>query len=145
MPISWSYNSPPSDVGPTGGSSQVVPFCRRMDPLTGELLFDKTRRTWLSTQSPVGETLLQALRTKKGTAMRDPTYGLDLSAVENQFENADVLLAHAIQSCLQRYVSDGRLAEKPRVTIAVFGEAAVPRIEFMDAAGNSGVITGQQV
>lgn len=143
MPYSWSYLSPATGASVVAQSrTRLVPFCRRHHPVTGDLLFDASRRSWEAAQSPLGEALLMALRTQKGTAARDMSYGIDLSKVDNQRENAAVMLRNAILDCLQRFVANGRLKRPVTVTTTVFGEAVLPKISFEDAQGNSGVIAG---
>ena len=147
MPTSYSWSLASSSSAVAGSSFvKSVPFCRKRDPLTGELLFDAARRTWATTSSPVGETLLSALRTLKTTAARDLSHGLDGSNFENARPNARALIKNAIDDCLRRYVADGRLAEKPKVTVDTIDTGASVvvsvRIDFKDSQGRSDSIFG---
>lgn len=152
---SWTVASSGSSGGGASASSAGVgtgtdgrrayAITRKMDPLTGDVVFDDTRRSWAE-GAPVMERVLRCLRTERGTAMRDPSYGVDWSPVDNARTGAAVAAKQAIKDALKRYVDAGDLAN---LTVevdsikAASGRALLFRLTFADVRGVTFAVTGR--
>ena len=77
-------------------------MARKMDPLTGALEVTGTGAWTLG--MPMAEVVLRCLRTRKGAARRDPTYGVDLTGLDNARPNAAAVAQMAIEQALARWV-----------------------------------------
>lgn len=120
-------------------------FTRQMEPDTGDAVFDEARRSW-ALGSPLAERVLRCLRTQKGAAQRDPTYGLDQSALENARPNAAVAAQQAIRNALQRFVDRGHLAQlvvETDVIAHAGGRAFLFRVSFRDPMGDRFTVSGR--
>jgi len=152
---SWTVASATSSGGGAGSSAAGVgtgvdgrrayAITRKMDPMTGDVVFDATRRSWAQ-GAPVMERVLRCLRTEKGTALRDPSYGVDWSPVDNARTGAAAAAKQAIQDALKRYVDAGDLA---KLTIevdsikAASGRALLFKLTFADVRGVTFAVTGR--
>ncbi len=152
---SWTVASSGSSGGGASASSAGVgtgtdgrrayAITRKMDPMTGDVVFDDTRRSWAE-GAPVMERVLRCLRTERGTAMRDPSYGVDWSPVDNARTGAAVAAKQAIRDALKRYADAGDLAN---LTVevdsikAASGRALLFRLTFADVRGVTFAVTGR--
>lgn len=151
----WSLAAPASSGSASGSSAAGVgtgvdgrrayAITRKMDPMTGDVVFDATRRSWAE-GAPIMERVLRCLRTERGTAMRDPAYGVDWSPVDNARTGAAVAAKQAIKDALKRYVDAGELAN---LTVevdsikAASGRALLFRLTFADVRGVTFAVTGR--
>lgn len=132
-------------VGTGTDGRRAYAVTRKMDPLTGDVVFDDTRRSWAE-GAPVMERVLRCLRTERGTAMRDPSYGVDWSPVDNARTGAAVAAKQAIKDALKRYVDAGDLAN---LTVevdsikAASGRALLFRLTFADVRGVTFAVLGR--
>ena len=85
-------------------------FTRQYDPATRDVRFDTARASWRQ-GSPAAELVTAALSTRKGEAARDPSYGIDLSRVQNAAPNATAEYRAAAEAALARYVTSGALRD----------------------------------
>jgi len=132
-------------VGTGVDGRRAYAVTRKMDPLTGDVLFDTSRRTW-ATGAPLMERVLRCLRTERGTAMRDPGYGVDWSPVDNARSNAGVAAQQAITEALRRFVDAGDLRDLTVQTDAIKaagGMAFLFKLTFRDVRGETFAITGR--
>ena len=142
---SSSSGASSAGVGTGVGGGRAYAITRKMDPMTGDVLFDDTRRSWAE-GAPVMERVLRCLRTERGTAMRDPSYGVDWSPVDNARTGAAVAAKQAITSALKRYVDAGDLANlKVEVDSikAASGRALLFKLTFADVRGVTFAVTGR--
>ena len=132
-------------VGTGVDGRRAYAVTRKMDPLTGDVLFDSTRRTW-ALGAPLMERVLRCLRTERGTALRDPSYGVDWSPVDNARANAAVAAKQAITDALKRFVDAGDLRDLRVQTDAVraaSGMAFLFKLTFRDVRGETFAINGR--
>ncbi len=118
---------------------------REMDPMTGDVVFDATRRTW-ATGAPLTERVLRCLRTERGTAARDPSYGVDWSAVDNARTNSGVAAQQAITEALRRFVDAGDLRDLRVLTDSIpaaSGRAFLFKVTFRDVRGETFALNGR--
>jgi hypothetical protein len=143
-----SAGSPGTSIDAYGtGADGRTPyaFSRQMDAMTGDAVFDEDRRSW-ALGAPLAERVLRCLRTTKGTAGRDPSYGMDWSTVDNARTNAAVAAKQAIKNALQRFVDRGVLAQLVVETDVVNtsdGKAFLFKVSFRDPLGSKFSITGR--
>lgn len=129
-----------SSAAPLGtgvGGTRPYSFSRKMEPLTGDAVFDAARRSW-SLGAPVMERVLRCLRTERGTAARDPRYGVDWSPVDNARANAGAAAKQAITAALKSFVDAGDLVGlvvEVDVAKAASGRAMIFKLSFSDARG----------
>lgn len=120
-------------------------FSRQMNPDTGDAVFDDSRRSW-ALGAPLAERVLRCLRTQKGLALRDPSYGIDWSAMDNARTNAGVAAQQAIKNALQRFVDRGALTQLVVETDVVNtsdGKAFLFKVSFRDPMGSKFNVTGR--
>lgn len=159
MPVSYSWTisggGSGSSVGGgrrgsagfgTGADGRVpYAFSRQMEPETGDAVFDESRRSW-ALGAPLAERVLRCLRTSKGSALRDPSYGLDWSAMDNARTNAGVAAQQAIKNALQRFVDRGALTQlvvETDVITTSDGKAFLFKVSFRDPMGSRFTATGR--
>lgn len=85
-------------------------YTRQFDPISRDPRFDTTRATWRQ-GAPAAELITATLATDLGSAARDPSWGIDLTRVQNARGNADVELRAAVERALARYVDAGTLRD----------------------------------
>ena len=154
MPTPYSWTVAGASSGGSSGTSsagvgtgtdgrRAYAVTRKMDPMTGDVIFDDTRRSWAE-GAPVMERVLRCLRTERGTAMRDPAYGVDWSPVDNARTGAAVAAKQAIRDALKRYIDAGELAN---LTVevdsikAASGRALLFKLTFADVRGVTFAVT----
>lgn len=159
MPTSYSWTvasgASGSSAGAPGalletygtGADERTPYAlsRQMDPLTGDAVFDVSRRSW-ALGAPLAERVLRCLRVPKGQAQRDPSYGVDWSAVDNARVNAAATARQAIVTALQRFVDRGELVELRVETDslpAAGARAFLLKVSFRDPRGTTYRLTGR--
>lgn len=113
-------------------------FSPALDPLTGDVKFSQTRSSWTEGQ-PLVEKVIRCLRTPKGSALRDPTYGVDAGAFENARENAPAEAEAAIRAALQRFISRGELTDLA-VEVEAQGTSLVFEVRFKDPRDPAAVL-----
>jgi phage baseplate assembly protein W len=116
-------------------------YSRKLDPLTGDYPFDTNKGTWIAGH-PMAERIHRCLRTPRGSAMRDPDYGLDTSQLDNARPNAESLLKNAIVRALDRYVKAGLLKTQPTVTTEKQGNLILYEVRFLDPQDQPGAVSG---
>lgn len=133
-------------VGTGADGRRPYAFTRQHNPDTGDVLFDDARRSW-AVGVPVLERVLACLRIEKGTAKRDPEYGIDWSLVDNARENVASLAEQAIRTGLARFEKRGALADlEVRVELERIEGGAVlrPYLAFSDPRGQRFEIEGER-
>lgn len=118
---------------------------RKMDPLTGDIVFDAARATWAN-GAPVTERVLRCLRTERGTAARDPSYGVDWTGVDNARTNVEAIAAQAVRVALQRFERRGDLVGLVVEAVVARTDAGARmdlRVQFADARGQKTTIMGE--
>lgn len=158
MPASytWYVSAGPSSVSTGTGTSGFgtgadgrtpYAFCRSMNPLTGDVLFDQTRSSW-KLGAPIAERVLRTLRTPLGSARRDPGYGVDWSQVDNARTNVASIATQAIRNALAEYVSRGELSDLDVQTETQDrnggGVLLALQVSFRDARGAQVQLTGRR-
>lgn len=145
-PASGGSSAPSAPgVGTGVDGRRAYAVTRKMDPMTGDVVFDTTRRTW-ATGAPLMERVLRCLRTERGTAQRDPSYGVDWSPVDNARSNSGVAAQQAITEALRPFVDAGDLRDLRVQTDAIKaagGMAFLFKLTFRDVRGETFAITGR--
>lgn len=129
------------------GADERTPyaFSRRMDAMTGDAIFDASRRSW-ALGAPLAERVLRCLRVERGQALRDPSYGVDWSPAENARTNSSVAAKQAISVALKRFVDRGEIVDlvvEVSTTDAAGGKAFLFKIAFRDPRGTVYKLTGR--
>lgn len=120
-------------------------FSRQMEPETGDAVFDETRRSW-ALGAPLAERVLRCLRVQRGQAARDPSYGVDWSALDNARTNAAVAARQAITAALKRFADRGELVDlvvEADVIPAAGAKAFLFKLSFRDPKGTVYKLTGR--
>lgn len=120
-------------------------FSRQMEPETGDAVFDEARRSW-ALGAPLAERVLRCLRVQRGQAARDPSYGVDWSALDNARANAAVAARQAITAALKRFVDRGELVDlvvETDVIPAAGAKAFLFKLSFRDPKGTVYRLTGR--
>lgn len=104
-------------------------FAVQLDGVTGDVVFDKTtgRR---AAGHPLVEKVLRWMRTPRGRALRDPSYGPDLQGLDNVAPNAAAVLEQRIRAGLKERFGAELLVE--RVTCDVQGGWLLWRVDLRD-------------
>lgn len=143
-----SAGSPGSSLSSYGtGADGRTPYAlsRQMNPLTGDVVFDPSRRSW-ALGAPLGERVVRCLRVERGQALRDPSYGVDWSPAENARTNSSVAAKQAISVALKRFVDRGELVDlvvEVSTTDAAGGKAFLFKLSFRDPKGVTYRLTGR--
>lgn len=87
----------------------MIAFARKIDPLTGDAVMDRARRTWARAKSPELAIVQNVLRTPLGSAGRDRTYGV--APVENATANAAAVWRQNVLRALARWIESGTLRD----------------------------------
>ena len=120
-------------------------FSRQMDPDTGDAVFDESRRSW-ALGAPLAERVLRCLRTQKGHALRDPSYGVDWTPLDNARSNAAVAAQQAVRTGLQRFLDRGEMRElriETDVVEQAGAKAFLLSVSFRDPRGTRYSLTGR--
>lgn len=99
---SGDTSSSASGVGTGVDGRKPYAFVRKLNPQTGDVVFDQLRSSW-ALGAPVMERVLRCLRTERGTARRDPSYGVDWSQVDNARTGVAAIAVQAIRVGLSRF------------------------------------------
>lgn len=143
-----SAGSPGSSLSSYGtGADGRTPyaFSRQMNPLTGDVVFDASRRSW-ALGAPLGERVVRCLRVERGQALRDPSYGVDWSSVENARSNSSIAAKQALTGALKRFVDRGEMVDlviEVDVTTAGAAKAFLFKLSFRDPKGVTYRLTGR--
>lgn len=141
MPLSYTWALAVPSGAPAGApAAAVVPYARRLDPVTGDVVFDPARSSW-ATGSPLAEVALRLLRTPRGSAARDPSYGVDWARLENARDDAGATAVQVIERAFDRWVRRREVRDL-RVAAEVRGQALFLRVEFRDGAGAAVALVG---
>lgn len=97
---------------------------------TGDYTFDP-RTGELAEAHPMAQVIAMCLRTPRGHALRDPTYGLDLTRVNTNAKTAKRDAEQAARDALSRWVRSGHLV-LARVEANVQGTVLWYEIDFRD-------------
>lgn len=84
-------------------------IARKIDPTTGDRTMDRTRRTWARAASPELAVVQNVLRTPKGSAARDPSYGVE--DIDNAAPNAAAAWRQNVLVALGRWIRSGFLRD----------------------------------
>jgi len=114
----------------------IYAYARQLNPATGDVVFDDTRSSWAEGH-PAVEVAVRCLRTRKGSALRDKTYGLDLEGVDPSSEGAPAEIERRIRQALDRYVKSG-LFSLESVQVEIQSEHIVAFLEIKDPRDVSG-------
>lgn len=85
-------------------------YTRQFDPATRDTRFDARASSWFA-GSPAVELVTATLCTDKGSAQRDPSWGIDLARAQNAGRNAKAEYRAAAEAALARYVTSGALRD----------------------------------
>lgn len=87
----------------------MVTLARSIDPATGDRVMDRARRTWTRARSPELAVVQNVLSTTKGSAARDPEYGV--VRVDNAAPNASAVWRQNVLVALARWIRSGFLRD----------------------------------
>lgn len=82
---------------------------RKVDPVTGDRSLVAATRTWEEPASPELALVQNVLRTPKGTAGRDPSYGVE--PIDNAAPNAAAVWRQNVLAALKRWIDRGTLRD----------------------------------
>ncbi len=82
---------------------------RKVDPVTGDRVLGTATRTWVEPLSPELAIVQNVLRTPKGTALHDSTYGVE--PIDNAAPNAASVWRQNVLAALKRWIDRGVLRE----------------------------------
>lgn len=111
---------------------------RKVDPVTGDRSLDVATRTWAEPDSPELAIVQNVLRTPKGTAQRDPSYGV--VPIDNAAPNATAVWRQNILAALKRWIDRGVLREvtvDSEVVEAPTGHELRYRVTFLPRASRA--------
>jgi hypothetical protein len=98
--------------------------------VTGDYVFDSATGEIAGTH-PTTQIIALCLRTPKGRALRDPTYGLDTSRINTNAKTAKREAELAARAALARWVTSGDIVLK-RVEAKIEGTVLWYEIDFQD-------------
>jgi phage baseplate assembly protein W len=98
--------------------------------LTGDYVFDEETGE-LAAAHPTAQMIAMCLRTPKGRALRDPTYGMDTSRINTNAKTAKREAELAAREALSRWVTSGDIVLK-RVEAKIEGTVLWYEIDFED-------------
>ncbi len=114
-------------------------LARKIDPLTGDRVMDRTRRTWARAASPELAVVQNVLRTELGSAARDPSYGV--RSVDNAAPNAAAVWRQNVLVALSRWIRSGSLRDvdvsSDLTPLASGGAALIYSVTFKGRDGRS--------
>lgn len=84
-------------------------YARRIDPETGDVVFDAATRTWAAALAPELAVVQNVLRTPLGSAARDRTFGVE--SVDQDLPNAAARWRQNVFVALRRWIVSGFLRE----------------------------------
>lgn len=84
-------------------------YARKIDPETGDVVFDEDTRTWTAAASPELAVVQNVLRTPLGSAARDRTYGVE--TVDQDLPNAAARWRQNVLVALRRWITSGFLRD----------------------------------
>lgn len=87
----------------------MTALTRKVDPVTGDRSLPAATRTWEEPASPELALVQNVLRTPKGTAARDPSYGVE--PVDNAAPNAAAVWRQNVLAALKRWIDRGTLRD----------------------------------
>jgi hypothetical protein len=142
MPSSYTWTlAAISAASVTSANGARFVFARRLNPMTGDRIFDSSHATWAS-GSPELEVAIRVMRTEKGSALRDLEYGIDWSQLDNERGNAAAIAQNVISAGFARYVKAGRM-----IKLLVQVEAKAPlllwAVSFRDSRGQLASLEGR--
>lgn len=112
-------------------------YARAIDPVTGDYLWDRARRSWASAETPELAIVRNVLATPLGAAGRDRTYGV--LGVDNAALNAAAVWRFNVLAALKRWIDRGVLRDVEVVSEArplpAGGAALVYRVTFRGRSG----------
>jgi hypothetical protein len=109
----------------------VTALTRKVDPITGDRVLSTATRTWVEPLSPELAIVQNVLRTPKGTALRDSTYGVE--PIDNAAPNAAAVWRQNVLAALKRWVDRGVLRDvnvESEVVAAPTGHELRYRVTF---------------
>lgn len=86
-----------------------VAYARKIDPETGDVVFDDDTRTWTAAASPELAVVQNVLRTPLGSAARDRTFGVE--TVDQDLPNAAARWRQNVLVALKRWITSGFLRD----------------------------------
>jgi hypothetical protein len=110
-------------------------YCRKLHPVTGDVVFDDSRSSWAEGH-PGLEIAARCLRTPKGTAQRDMTYGIDLEGIDWSSDSVASAVEQRIRDALARFVAK-RIFTIENVEVEIVDEGAIWRVEIRDPRDGS--------
>lgn len=115
----------------------MIAFARKIDPASGDVVFDRARRTWARAASPELALVQNVLRTPLGSAGRDRSYGV--APVDNAAPNAAAVWRLNVLRALARWIADGTLRDVDVTSevrpLATGGAALAYRVSFKGRDG----------
>lgn len=87
----------------------MTALTRKVDPVTGDRSLLAATRTWEEPASPELALVQNVLRTPKGSAARDPSYGVE--PVDNAAPNAAAVWRQNVLAALKRWIDRGTLRD----------------------------------
>jgi hypothetical protein len=84
-------------------------YARKIDPETGDVVFDDDTRTWTSATTPELAVVQNVLRTRLGSAARDRTFGVE--PVDQDLPNAGARWRQNVLVALRRWITSGFLRD----------------------------------
>jgi len=126
----WTLETTQPTTVSSAGLTEYYAYTRALDPVTGEVQFDDKRATWKAGH-PTGEKVLRCLRTPKGSAARDPSYGVDYGRLDNARDGAAEIARTEITQALKRYTDRGEIRDLV-IQVEVDGTSVIFTISWRD-------------
>lgn len=118
---------------------------RKIDPTTGDRVFDRRRRTFAQATSPELAIVQNVLRTPLGSAARDRTYGV--RSVDNATPNVAAVWRQNVLTALSRWVTSGVLRDVDVTSVvtplATGGAALAYVVSFKGRNGRTQTFQGR--
>jgi phage baseplate assembly protein W len=135
-PLTWPLDVPSTGHGPVEDVPQrrFYAHARLIDPQTGEAVFDETTGSEAE-QQPIAAVIAAVMRTPLGSALHDPSFGVDYSQLETARTGSDTTAINAVRKALERWTKRGVFTLED-VRVGVFendiGAALAWEIDFID-------------
>lgn len=156
MPTIYEWTVPaPTSIGSSVASGagigtgvdggRAYAFSREMNPESGDVVFDRSRRTW-ARSAPLAQKALRCLRVEKGTAARDPSYGAEWARLENATANAPAVARDVISEAFAPFTGSGEMVDleiEALVEHRPDGAYFQFRVSFSDARGVRSTLEGR--
>jgi len=119
----------------------MIPFARKIDPTTRDVVFDATRATWDAADSPELALVSAVVATPQGRRLANRAFGVKWPSKSTA--NVAATTRQAILDALRTYIARGTLRDV-EATVRTEGETCFYDVSFTGRDGQRRNVTGQR-